>query len=290
MEQESIDMAIEKTKKRKRWCFILCAFLIFVVSVFGILQLGCVYTEKSWTHWRPDYDAVDIVPLLNKETLTEEEYETLYRQTGLAKLAIDDMRVSKEGKQRILDIQTALFTDYEIKTDCFTLFTYMEEIDGHTTLCTLKDGDIIVTSTTRVSWWRYGHAAIVVDGANARIAESLEPGTVSAMDSATTFTNLANFLVLRPKLEQSVKTEIAQYVQENMLNVPYRLTTGILTKKYDENFPNSQCAHFVWHAYKRFGVDLDSNGGAIVKPQDIALSDYVEVVQAYGFDLDKLWS
>ena len=129
-----------------------------------------------------------------------------------------------------------------------------------------------------------------MDGANFRIAESLEPGAVSAMDSASTFTNIANFLVLRPKLEQSVKTEIAQYVKENMLNVPYRLTTGILTKKYDENFPNSQCAHFVWHAYKKFGVDLDSNGGAIVKPQDIALSDKVEVVQAYGFDLDKLWS
>jgi uncharacterized protein YycO len=110
------------------------------------------------------------------------------------------------------------------------------------------------------------------------------------MDGAETFTDLANFLVLRPKLEQSVKTEIAQYVKENMLNVPYRLTTGIFTKKYDENFPNSQCAHFVWHAYKTFGVDLDSNGGAIVKPQDIALSDKVEVVQAYGFDLDKLWS
>ena len=30
-------------------------------------------------------------------------------------------------------------------------------------------------------------------------------------------------------------------------------------------------------------------GGAIVKPQDIALSNQVEVVQAYGVDLDKLW-
>lgn len=282
-------MIIREIKKRKRWVFILCAILIFIVSVFGVLQLGCVYTEKTWTHWRPDYAKTDIAPILDKQELSDEDYEALYRQTGLTRLAVDDMRSSQEGKQRILKIQQALFTDYEVETRCFALFTYMEEIDGYTTLCSLKDGDIIVTSTTRVSWWRYGHAAIVVDGANARIAESLEPGAMSAMDSAETFTNVANFLVLRPKLEQSVKTKIAQYVKENMLNVPYRLTTGIFTKKYDKNFPNSQCAHFVWHAYKTFGVDLDSNGGAIVKPQDIALSNQVEVVQAYGFDLDKLW-
>ena len=283
-------MKMKENKKRKRWTFVLCAVLLFVVSVFGVLQLGCVYTEKTWEHWRPNYEKEDILPLLNKTELDEEDYEKLYRQTGLTKLAIDDMRFSDSGQQRILSIQTSLFTDYTVKTDCFALFTYMEEIDGYTTLCELKDGDIIVTSTTRVSWWRYGHAAIVVDGANARIAESLEPGTRSAIDSASAFSNLANFLVLRPKLEQSVKTELAQYVLNNMLDIPYRLTTGILSKKYSEEFTHSQCAHFVWYAYKKFGVDLDSNGGAIVKPQDMALSEYVEVVQAYGFDLDKLWS
>jgi uncharacterized protein YycO len=76
-----------------------------------------------------------------------------------------------------------------------------------------------------------------------------------------------------------------------MIGIPYRLTTGILYKKYDENgLRYSQCAHFVWYAYKKFGIDLDSNGGAIVKPQDMALSPQVELVQAFGFDFDKLWS
>ena len=75
-----------------------------------------------------------------------------------------------------------------------------------------------------------------------------------------------------------------------MLGIPYRLTTGILSKKYKKTLTQSQCAHFVWYAYKKFGIDLDSNGGGLVKPQDIALSDKVDVVQVYGFDLDKLWS
>ena len=45
----------------------------------------------------------------------------------------------------------------------------------------------------------------------------------------------------------------------------------------------------VWYAYKKFGIDLDSTGGAVVKPRDIANSNQGEVVQAFGFDLDKLW-
>ena len=74
-----------------------------------------------------------------------------------------------------------------------------------------------------------------------------------------------------------------------MLGVPYRLTTGVFSKKSPRNLKTSQCAHFVWYAYKKFGIDLDSNGGKVVKPQDIALSDKVELVQAYGFNLDTLW-
>ena len=82
-----------------------------------------------------------------------------------------------------------------------------------------------------------------------------------------------------------------EFAYNNLLGIPYRLATGILSKKYNpDKLKGTQCAHLVWYAYKKFGVDLDSNGGAIVKPQDMALSDKVEVVQAFGFYLDKLWS
>ena len=45
----------------------------------------------------------------------------------------------------------------------------------------------------------------------------------------------------------------------------------------------------MWQAYFNFGYDLDSNGGAIVVPKDIATSPLLEVVQVYGFDPDRLW-
>ena len=280
----------QKTKGRKRFIAVLCAAFVFVATVLAVLQLGCVYTERKWTYWQPDYERADIESLLEKTELADTEYELLYRQTGLTKIAVDDMRTSVEGRERILRIQQSFFAKYPIQTRLFSLFTYIDEIDGAAQMCQLKDGDIIVSATTRVSWWRYGHAAIVVDGEMERIAEAISPGTKSKLNAASSFSDLANFIVLRPKADEKLKEEIADYVSSQMIGIPYRLTTGIFTKKYQEELTASQCAHFVWYAYKKFGIDLDSTGGMVVKPQDIALSDKVEVVQVYGFDLDKLWS
>ena len=279
-----------RIKRRRKWTAIVCAALVFIVAVFGVLQLGCVYTEKTWEHWYPMYEKINLETILEKDVISKEEYELLYRQTGLTKIAVDDMRESVEGRERILKIQEGFFANYTITSKLFSIFTYIEEIDGVMRFAHLKEGDIIVSSTTRVSWWRYGHAAIVVDGETGTIAEAISPGTKSKINSITTFNDLANFIILRPKVDEGLKKEIVHYVNEEMLGVPYRLTTGILSKKYQEELRASQCAHFVWYAYKKFGIELDSTGGRVVKPQDIALSDKVEVVQVFGFDLDKLWS
>ncbi len=279
-----------KQRKKRRWLALLCGALIFLVSALGLLELGCVYTKRNGGYWYPDYAKEDITPLLDKESLTPSDYEQLYRQTGLTKLAIDDMRGSYLGRTRILTIQDIFFKKFTVKSSLFSVFTYMDEIDGLSSICSLKDGDIIVTSATRVSWWQYGHAAIVVDGDSRMIAESIAPGYESEITNASAFTVYANFMVLRPKAEEDVKTEICKYVKEEMLGIPYRMTVGIFSKKYPEKLQYSQCAHLVWYAYKKFGIDLDGNGGGMVKPQDIARSKNVELVQAFGFNLDTLWS
>ena len=288
-----LDNEIEKQPKRNGWktvLIIFCCILIFACAVLGVLQLGVIYCRNTWEQWTPNYAKTDISGLLTKETLTDEEYDVLYRQTGLTKLAIDDMRGDTQGRMRILDIQDFFFEKHEVKEDKFAPFTYMNEMDVYGYMAELQDGDIIVTSTTYVSWWRYGHAALVVDGKSETLLESLSPGTLSKLTGAWNFTYLGNFLVLRPKVSKELKAQIVAYAKENFLNIPYDMVTGILNKKNPETLTGTQCAHLVWYSYKKFGVDLDSNGGAIVKPQDMFLSDQVEVVQAYGFDLDTLWN
>ena len=277
-----------KIRKKRKLCITL-AVLAFLASVFGVLQLGCVYTANTWSAFRPDYAKVDLTELLNKSALTEADYELLYRQTGLTKLGIDGY-LAKGDKEGILKTQAFFFEDYEVITDCFNIFTYDETIRANAPMAELKAGDILVTSTTRVSWWRYGHAALVVNGENGALVESIAPGMDSKVNYASSFSNLANFLILRPKADESIKQAVANYAIDYLIGIPYGLTVGVLSKKYPETLKRTQCAHLVWYAYMKHGINLDSNGGSVVKPQDMALSSRVELVQAYGFDLDTLWS
>ena len=289
------DNVIEETpKKTNAWKVVLivfCCILVFACSVLGVLQLGVEHSRNTWQQWNPTYEKEDISTLLTKNVLTKAEYNTIYRQTGLTRIAVDDMRGSSYGRRKILEIQEFFFKKHEVVEKEFAMFTYMNEMPNeYAHLATLQDGDIIVTSTTYVSWWRYGHAGLVVNGANEQMVESLSPGTISKETSTWNFTYLANFIVLRPKASSEVKAQVVAYAKEKLVGIPYNMVTGILTKKNPETLKGTQCAHLVWYAYKKFGIDLDSNGGAIVKPQDMFLSDQVEVVQVFGFDLDRLWT
>ena len=91
-------------------------------------------------------------------------------------------------------------------------------------------------------------------------------------------------------MSSEIKAQAVGYARENLVGVPYFAATGVFTKKYEKTPPKgSQCSHLVWTAYKHAGVDLDSNQGALVLPKDFLRSEYVEVVQVFGFDLEKLW-
>ena len=284
-------MQTDKAKKttKKRWRIIALAVVLFVGAVLGFLQIGSMYTEKTWSKFHPNYAQVDLTPILEKATLTDEDYETLYHQTGLTKLGIDGLR-EQNRLDRILLIQTYFFKPQTVYVAHFNPFTYSEEIKDVIPMAQLEDGDILVTSTTRVSWLRYGHAALVVDGKNEVVVESISPGTSSTFNDAADFSKLANFMILRPKVDEATKADIVKFAKTELVDIPYRFTLGIFYKKYPEEIRVSQCAHLVWYAYKKFGYDLDSTGGGVVKPQDMVLSEHVEVVQAFGFDLDTLWS
>lgn len=277
----------EKKTKKRGWAIIL-SVVIFVVTVLSFLQIGCVYADKSWTNFCPDYEQVDLLPILDKETLTDADYEVLYRQTGLTKLGVDGLLESGET-DRILNIQKFFFKKQEVHAVRFNPYTYFEEIDDSIPMANLEIGDIVVTANVRVSWLRYGHAALVVDPDEGIVLESISPGTTSTFNSVRDFSDDATFMILRPKVDMETKVKMVEYATANLLDLPYRFTLGIFYKKFPETLRVSQCAHLVWYAYKKFGYDLDSNGGGIVKPPDMVRSEHVEVVQAYGFDLDSLW-
>ena len=277
-----------KWSKRQRLFALFGGIFFFIFSVLLGLKIGG-WHEHNYKYFSPDYQQINILPLLEKTDKTQEDYQILYAQTGLTKLGIDGL-LQEGNAAKILDIQRYYFSDREIARDHFAPFTCQDEADELAPVAKLEDGDIIVTASIHVSWWRYGHAALVVDGNNGLILEAISPGSISTLGGVAAFANFANFIVLRPKFDTAFKQEVAQYAKENFLSVPYRLTVGVLSKKYTPDvLKYTQCAHLVWYAYKKFGVDLDSNGGVVVKPQDIANSPHVEVVQVVGFNPQTLW-
>ena len=281
----------KKMSWKKRLAITLACVVFFVSSVLIGLQLGVIYTDKTWKHWYPDYEKADLSAVLAKEELTQEDYDLLYAQTGLTKIGVDGLWSEADGKKRILRIQNFYFAEHTVTCKRFNPYTYLETMESHAPYAKLEDGDIIISATTHVSGWRLGHACLVVDGDREKIAEALGPGTQSWITDASTFSNLANFMVLRPKFDKEFRAAVAQYAKDNLIGADYNFSIGILSKKYNEKeFTRTQCAHLVWYAYRHFDVDLDSNGGLVVTPPEIANSPYVEIVQIFGFHPQQLWS
>ena len=83
---------------------------------------------------------------------------------------------------------------------------------------------------------------------------------------------------------------IADYTFENMSGIPYGFMTDILEHiiKVDAEIGDTDCSHLIWRSFKEFGYNLDSDGGLIVTPRDIAESSLLEVVQVYGIDLETI--
>ena len=240
--------------------------------------------------WSPDYEKTDLTEILSKETLTDEDYEILYSQTGLTKVGIDRALMRGEtGKKRIKDIQDEYFNDYTVENDLFAPYVCTDRLaDGKSMLNTyLEKGDIIVTSSTHISGFRIGHSGIVTNADLGRVMQAMAYGTPTFEGRIGDFTSRVNFMILSVKCDGEIKSKAADFARESYRGVPYSGFIGVFTKK--ETTEKTQCAHLVWQAYREFGVDLDYNGGMLITPKDLANSPDVELVQVFGFDPVKLW-
>lgn len=274
--------------KRRKIVKITATILGIIVSLCAVLFIlaEILYrTEHGDEIWRPDYEKIDILPLLQKEERTDEDYAVLYAQTGLTRLGVDGL-LEKGNINRILRIQTDYFADYAIEYGEMGPYTCLEAIDSVVAHCALEEGDIVVSAMTHVVSWRLGHAMLVLNP-NGQCLEAFTVGTVSELSDISSFTSTSSFMILRPKVPKETREAVAAFAKENLLGIRYSVFTGIFTKKNSARY--TQCAHVVWYAYKQFGIDLDSTGGPIVTPKDVANSSKVEVVQIYGFNPEKLW-
>lgn len=255
------------------------------MSLPVIVRAGLEVVAATYTVWSPDYEMVDISPILDKETLTDADYDLLFEQTGLTKIGIDDMR-ARGRKSYILTIQREFFAEPAFKCHrfhfCVGMFVKESGAYPHVPL---QDGDIIYSPSTYISFIDISHAAIAVDGGFS-VVEAYGYGNPVQRTPAGAFFVYSEFVVLRPKAGKEAGERAADYVVDNMIDVPYDILTGIFGKKAPEKIKTTHCSHLPWYAYYMTGIDIDANGGKIVTPRDILNSDELEVVQVFGMDIN----
>lgn len=265
---------------------VLCVLFFFaVVASFFVISDEIAH---SLARTVPSYAMQDISAVLDKEQWTDEDYDFLYHQTGLSASALDEYR---DNKNFILGCQSDLFYDGEVQHDAANFGSSHDYFpDRLFNMVNLRPGDVLISSSVHTLGWRNGHAALVLN--STRTLQAITIGVPSRVQGTVWFREASNFMVLRPVgIDAEIIEDIINYAWNNLVNVEYSLFTGVFNAKNQADDPQTtQCAHLVWQAYMAFGYDIDSDGGPVVTPKDIANSPYFEVIQVNGFDPDKLWN
>ncbi len=271
--------------------------------ILSLLAAACgVALLQLWAHrepsFFPDYPQAALTPVLAQPTLSEKDYNLLFAQTGLTKIAVDALW--ENGRDIILDRQASFFVPR--KTVCTMLFPpfiredRMADPDTGETLygplpTSLKDGDLLLTLDTHAFGWRHGHAGIVVDADNGIVLEAVGVGTTAIFRPLEHWREYRMYLVYRPT-DRALGPQAAAYASEYLADCPYGLFSGLWGEKFpdlEETEFAAQCSYLVWYAYMVQGADLDSDGGRLVTVSDLARSPLLELVELYGTDPSK-WS
>lgn len=288
-------------------------FLFLCCSVFVLAFWLGVWTARAegHAHYMPEYAKVSIVPILQKEKLDATDYEVLFRQTGMSRLGVDELR-ERKGQSNLLYLQAQFFEEVEMV--CLRDFFVVQserlvdaESERTVFLPTVQTGDILISFSGHVFGWRNGHAAIVVDAQDGKTLEAITLGSDSRICNIEKWAEYPCYALLRLRdVSAEERAEIAAYAEENLVGVAYRLLSFSGDVKESEmprlqaqdgatktiepaseevdSLSGTHCAHLVWAAYARFGYDLNSDGGWVVTPRDIFDSDLLEVVQVYGIN------
>lgn len=290
---------INQKKKHDKKIKLLIWLTLFVFLSFSYIYIMEIIIEPEG-YVAPGYDKIDLNSILSKNTLTEEDYKTLFYQTGLGKTAIDQLLQNKpEGINEIIKFQYDFFSDRNIVCEKIGIITSQESFADNSgsykygfNLAPYKNGYVLITKATHSLGWRHGHAAIVTDEKKGTTLEAVILGENSQYQNISKWRIYPSFIMLKLKDATPEKlNEISSFSQKYMYNVPYGLTIGLLSKKnpIPEKIKGTQCSHLVWYPFKQFGYDIDSDGSWLVTPKDIANSDLFEVVQIYGVDPKEIW-
>lgn len=183
----------------KRAVIIVFAVVFALAAAFAFFMI-CDAVAHNTARTVPNYPRQDLSAVLAKEEWSDEDYDLIYRQTGLTRAYFEGLD-ARPDEEFILRCQNDLFFEGEYEHDADTFGTAHDYFpDEYFAMVELEPGDVLISASVHTMGWKNGHAALVVGGSS--VLQAFGVGTVSDIVSPSWFRRAANFMVLRPKLEK----------------------------------------------------------------------------------------
>lgn len=304
---------MNKKRISKRLLALIIAGGFIIILGFTVLGFYAAFwiCDANAHVWNPSYEKMQEEDLKNLylNAKTDEEFQTLFEQTGLTRIGIERAREHSNGWKRIKEIQDSYFRPREVINGYYAPLICTDHIEDFSTEIFLEKGDILITSSTHFSGFRIGHSGIVADpNLQYPIWQATQVGSQNGYASVLEgFTNRINFMVVRIKAETfgakstedklylDCMDDVVNYIVTDLKNAVYSPFTGVFTSKNKCEY--TSCSHLIWYGFMHFddknggerNIDLDTNGGLLVTPNDISRSPLVELVQTFGFNPDKMY-
>lgn len=283
-------------KGRKRFAGGLVLLLLLVPLVLAMWT----WRAEGQAHYTPEYEQVDLSTILEKEALSDEEYDILGRQTGLARAGVDELRENGREEQ-LLFLQQRFFA--EVEYECRRSFLIyrsekivseeprqgedsglrrgatdgIESVNGtaaYAFLPVVQNGDILISFSGHFLGWRCGHAAIVINAEEGQTLEAVALGCDSKICSLERWEEYPCFALLRLKnATQEERDEIAAYAADHLEGIPYEILS----------FCNIRTEEI---GVRNFPAELETEDGG--SPSGTQCAHLVWLAYAhFGFDLDS---
>lgn len=281
--------------------------LISTTSFFSILFFSILARYRyisANNHYYPDYEKNDMLKYRKQTTFSQEDYNNILKQTGLGRAAVDSLKHRPDFTDVLIRFQSNMFRPVKYAQAGYFFTTrrqYAIDNSGNEIpvyeFAPVKNGYVLVTKSSQTLGVRNGHAALVVDAANGSILEAGPVGMTSHISDISVWRTYPTMIMLKLKDEiiqknTSLIRNLINDALNNLTDIPYKITPGILSQKKNipDKIPASNCSHLIWAAFMRQGIDIDSDGGPIVTPRDIARSNLFEIVQIYGVNPNCIWN
>lgn len=286
-------------KHKKTSIFLLVILLLFVALLISSRSL------EGDAYFSPVDEQSDLTYLADKELLKEEDYQLIFRQTGLGKPAVEKIFAeSAEPVVQLITYQNDFYRQPIIKCKGLNvdmqasywvtgeehLYNEKGEVISGFKIADLQDGDILLTKSTHTLFWRHGHGGLITDSKNGFVMEAPMIGYSAALYRVRHWQTYPTFIQLRlNNADAEQRSEIAAWAKDYLMGLIWQPYAGFPDKYNEKNLSSTQCSLFIWQAFYHFGYDCDI-GGWLVAPQDLANSPLFEVVQIFGVNPADIWS